>query len=433
MERQSQVIRYGALLMNSYKYSGMVIKNHDFIVPLDHQKQQGEKITVFVREIIKEELENEQLPYLIYFQGGPGYESPRPITNSGWIKRASEEYKVLLLDQRGTGLSSPILEESLNKLSDKEIAQYLTFFRADSIIKDAEMIREQLIGKDKWSILGQSFGGFCATHYLSFYPESLNKVFITGGLPPLNAHPDDIYRATFKKVLEKNKLFNELFPKVNVNVQKIANYLRSNRTHLPNGDILSLERFQQLGLNLGFSDGMATLNFLFERAFINEKLAYPFLKNILSLQTFDTNPIFTVLHEACYAQNFSTNWSAQRVLNEYPEFSTSKTDKFMFTGEMLFPWMLDQYKALKPFKGAAQILASKSDWPLLYDENTLKKNKVPIAAAVYINDMYVDKGYSMDLAKILPNISVWETSLFEHNGLRSNGKVVIEELFSRID
>ena len=222
MERQSQVIRYGALLMNSYKYSGMVIKDHDFIVPLDHQKQQGEKITVFVREIIKEELENEQLPYLIYFQGGPGYESPRPITNSGWIKRASEEYKVLLLDQRGTGLSSPILEESLNKLSDKEIAQYLTFFRADSIIKDAEMIREQLIGKDKWSVLGQSFGGFCATHYLSFYPESLNKVFITGGLPPLNAHPDDIYRATFKKVLEKNKLFNELFPKVNVNVQLVA-------------------------------------------------------------------------------------------------------------------------------------------------------------------------------------------------------------------
>ena len=43
--------------MNSYKYSGMVIRDHDFIVPLDHQKQQGEKITVFVREIIKDNRE----------------------------------------------------------------------------------------------------------------------------------------------------------------------------------------------------------------------------------------------------------------------------------------------------------------------------------------------------------------------------------------
>jgi len=100
---------------------------------------------------------------------------------------------------------------------------------------------------------------------------------------------------------------------------------------------------------------------------------------------------------------------------------------------MLFPWMLDDYKTLKPFKGAAHILASKDDWPKLYDENTLRKNKVPIAAAVYTNDMYVDREFSMDLARIIPNINVWETNLFEHNGLRSNGKVVLEELFSRID
>ena len=337
---------------NKYKYSEMIITDHKFIIPLDHEKPEGKKISVFAREILREENENKSLPYLIYFQGGPGYESPRPMTDSGWIKRASEEYKVLLLDQRGTGLSTPISGESSSELSDQDLAHYLTFFRADNIVKDAEMIRQSLIGKQKWSILGQSFGGFCATHYLSFYPESLDKVFITGGLPPLNAHPDDIYRSTFKRVLEKNKLFNKIFPDVSENVKKIANYLKNNRVCLPNGDILTLKRFQQLGLNLGFSDGMAILNFLFERAFTNEKLSYAFLKHILSLQTFDTNPIFTVLHEACYAQGFSTDWSAQRILDEYPEYSTKNTDELLFTGEMLFPWMLDDYKALRPFKGA---------------------------------------------------------------------------------
>ena len=41
-----------------------------------------------------------------------------------------------------------------------------------------------------------------------------------------------------------------------------------NEIYLPNGDLLTVKRFQQLGLSLGFSDGMATLNYLFENAFI---------------------------------------------------------------------------------------------------------------------------------------------------------------------
>ncbi|MEC7855168.1 MAG: alpha/beta fold hydrolase [Candidatus Neomarinimicrobiota bacterium] len=418
--------------INSYKYSGMIIVDHNFSVPLDYEKDSSKKISIFVREIVRAEYENKELPYLIFFQGGPGYESPRPITDSGWIKRASEEFRVLLLDQRGTGLSTPISTESLFGMNDKDMANYLTWFRADNIVRDAEYIRENLIGNNKWSVLGQSFGGFCATHYLSFYPDSLDKVFITGGLPPLNAHPDDIYRSTYKRVIKKNKLFYQIFPEAKINARRIADYLLGNKVYLPNDDQLSVERFQQLGLNLGFSDGMATLNFLFEKAFINKKLSYSFLKGVLSIQSFDTNPIFTVLHEACYAQEFSTNWSAYRILDEYPEFIADKKDELFFTGEMLYPWMLDTYQSLQPLKGAAQILAEKSNWTILYNENALMKNKVPVAAAVYTNDMYIDRNYSMDLANIIPNIRIWETESFEHNGLRSNGKKVLDSLFMRI-
>ena len=415
---------------NQYHYESMIITDYRFRLPLDYKNENGEQISIFAREILNENHKNKSLPYLIFLQGGPGYESPRPLTNSGWIKRASEDYKVLLLDQRGTGLSNPISSESISDISDLDLAYYLTLFRADNIIKDAERIRKQLIGDKKWSVLGQSFGGFCATHYLSFYPESLEKVYITGGLPPLNAHPDDIYRLTFNRVIEKNLQFHALFPKVEANIKKIADYLSQNETYLPNGDPLSVERFQQLGLNLGFSDGMATLNFLFERAFINNKLSYFFLKNILSLQTFDTNPIFTILHEACYAQNFSTNWSAQRILSEYPQFSNDNKNKIFLTGEMLFPWMLDSYQSLQPFKGAAHLIAEKKDWPKLYDESSLRNNKVPIVAAVYTNDMYVDREYSMHLAEVIPNISVWESDLYEHNALRSHGEEILDILFN---
>lgn len=43
--------------------------------------------------------EEQPLQYLLYLQGGPGFESPRPTEASGWIHKACEEYRVILMDQ----------------------------------------------------------------------------------------------------------------------------------------------------------------------------------------------------------------------------------------------------------------------------------------------------------------------------------------------
>jgi hypothetical protein len=43
--------------------------------------------------------EEKQLPYLLYLQGGPGFECGRPTEAGGWVKKACEEYRVILLDQ----------------------------------------------------------------------------------------------------------------------------------------------------------------------------------------------------------------------------------------------------------------------------------------------------------------------------------------------
>ena len=403
-----------------------LIKNHYFNLPLDYSKPKSEKIQVFVREISRNEHNN--LPYLLYLQGGPGYESPRPITNLEWIDYASRFYNILLLDQRGTGKSTQIKINDFSQYEQNEAVKKISLFRADNIVRDAEEIRKILIGNKKWSILGQSFGGFCSVHYLSYYQNSLDRVFITGGLPPLDAHPDDIYRRTFNRVFEKNILFYKKFPKAEINAKKIVRYLQKNKTLLPNGDQLTVKRFQQLGLQLGFNDGASKLNYLFEDAFANDELSYAFLKNVFTEQSFDTNPLFTILHEACYAQNFSTNWSAQKIRKEFQQFNKYQ-DNFYFTGEMLFPWMMDQYKNLKPFKNIAEGLAEKDDWTILYDKTNLNNNKVPVAAAVYTNDMYVDKDYSIETASDIRGIKVWETDKIEHNGLRSDGKMVLNKLF----
>ncbi|MCV5371957.1 alpha/beta hydrolase, partial [Escherichia coli] len=102
----------------------------------------------------------------------------------------------MLLDQRGTGNSSVINHQTLAHLTPQQQADYLSHFRADNIVRDAEYIREQF-GVEKWAILGQSFGGFCSLTYLSLFPDSLLQSYITGGVPSVSRHADDVYEATF--------------------------------------------------------------------------------------------------------------------------------------------------------------------------------------------------------------------------------------------
>jgi pimeloyl-ACP methyl ester carboxylesterase len=76
-------------------------------VPLNHSKPDGEKIMVFARELAAPD--GLDWPYLLFLQGGPGFEATRPTAPpSGWQKRAIADYRVLLVDQRGTGRSTPV-------------------------------------------------------------------------------------------------------------------------------------------------------------------------------------------------------------------------------------------------------------------------------------------------------------------------------------
>lgn len=118
---------------------------------------------------------------------------------------------MLYLDQRGTGMSTPITASTLQMRGDDNAqAGYLKLFRADSIVKDCEAVRQVLTAdypdeKKKWSITGQSFGGFCAITYLSFFPQGLREAFLFGGLQPLVKSPDEVYRRLYRKVAERNE------------------------------------------------------------------------------------------------------------------------------------------------------------------------------------------------------------------------------------
>ncbi|MDN3663040.1 alpha/beta fold hydrolase [Vibrio agarivorans] len=411
--------------------AGVQYQPHYFNVPLNYDHPEGKSLEVFAREVCQNDSASKIKPWLIYFQGGPGFPSPRPNGTSGWLKRALKDYRVLLLDQRGTGNSSVISHQTLQGMTAKQQAEYLSHFRADNIVRDAEFIRDAL-GINTWSTLGQSFGGFCTLAYLSMFPQSLEASFITGGVPSIERHPDDVYQATFKRTQEKNAEFFTQFPAAQGLCKKIADHLLIHDEYLPNGQKLTVEQFQQLGINFGVSDTFLPMYYLLENAFVTEQekpqLRYEFLNEILMQQNFQTNPIYAILHESIYCQGFSSQWSAHRVRQQLDKFDYAPNKPFLFTGEMVFPWMFEQYVNLKPLRQAAEILAEKSDWSNLYCAKTLKQNTVPVACAVYADDMFVEMDISRETLANIPNSKAWITNEYEHNGLRADGEHILDRL-----
>ena len=388
-----------------------MVTEHELDVPLDHENPHGRTITVFAREVAADD--DRKRPYLVFFQGGPGSEAPRPLTteSAGWLARALADYRVLLLDQRGTGRSTPV--GTLPGMTAEEQAAYLSHHRADAIVRDAEAFREHL-GVERWSVLGQSFGGFCVTSYLSLAPNGLSEALITAGLPPLRRSPDEVYRTTYDILRDRVARFYARYPDDHARVCRIFDAVESEDVRLGCGDRLTVNRLRHLGNVLGMSDGAERLHYVLERP-----LRSPgFLDAADDPMGFMRNPLYAIVHEACYADASCTGWAAERVMPD--DF---REDPTLLAGEMLYPWVFEEYGALAPLREAAEILA-RHEWPPLYDPDVLAENEVPAAAAIWVHDMYVPRVFSEETAAHIKGLRPWISSEYEHDGLRADNRVL---------
>lgn len=415
---------------------GMRVVEHRFSVPLDHAWPDSEQITVFAREYSDPETSPaEELPWLLYLQGGPGGKGTRLLQFGGWTQAATRRFRILMLDQRGTGLSTPVNRQSLASQRDAEAqAEYLTHFRADSIVRDAELIRAAL-GSGPWSIYGQSYGGFCALTYLSFAPEGLKEVLITGGLAPLAGPADRVYEATFARVAARNAEYFRKYPGDRELTNRIARHVESVPEFLPDGERLTARRFQMAGSFLGGNTRMDGLHHLLEEAFIStpdgERLSDTFLSALWALVSRAPNPLYALLHESIYAQSQATGWAAWRTLRNVPAFQPDAAD-LLYTGEMVYPWYFEEDPALRPLRATADLLAAKADWPALYDLQQLARNQVPAAAAVYADDIYVDRDLSLETAAAVAGLQVWETNEYHHDGISDDGEAIFNRLLGMV-
>ena len=171
-------------LLTQYYVPGLHIEDRSIRVPLDwtgHTPGEGfdgESISLFYRVVTAPEHVHDDLPLLVFLQGGPGGPGPRLLnpTSDGWIAEAIKHFRVVLPDQRGTGRSNRIETHTMARLAPggpEAQAAYLKRFLADSIIRDFEHLRRTEFAGARWVTLGQSYGGFLTLTYLSLFPEGV--------------------------------------------------------------------------------------------------------------------------------------------------------------------------------------------------------------------------------------------------------------------
>ena len=444
------------------------LTEHWFTVPATHGLYFGagkdaaeehpaanETITVFAREVVdaSDQLTRpvDERPFMVYLQGGPGAASPRPTLDSGWVAHLAKTHRLVLLDQRGTGNSTPLSSATITARGDLEAqVRYLELFRADSIVADAEVVRSFLLAgrqDQRWSTMGQSFGGFLTLSYLSFAPYGLKDCRMTAGLAPIRTQIDQVYQATYSRMAERNEQYYSWYPEDRELARTIADFIGNEEVRMPTGERLSVQRFQMLGHYLGGNTRAHGLHYVLQSAFAEgpRRLSEQFLAAVSADVTHLARPLYAVLHESIYADGPAdgslpgvtgfelspspapTGWSAARVGAQRPEFSPEASCLY-FTGEHVFPWYFEQDPALVPLRDLAEALAEKDDWGRLYDHRQLAENQVPLAAAAYVPDVYVDYENSMATARWVKNTAVWTSATHHHDGLGQDGTLILDHL-----
>jgi pimeloyl-ACP methyl ester carboxylesterase len=403
----------------------------------------------------------------VYLCGGPGGGNPAFTNNELNKTLLQNNHGVLYVDYRGTGRSSPITAASLSKATadtpSQSVAQYLALFRQDSIVADLEAIR-LCLNSPKFSLIGQSFGGWIAMTYLSFLPNSLATVFLAGGLPPIGRSPEEVYTALYKRLVRANEEYYARYPKDRLQVLGITMWLSAiNITKavlLPDGQRLTPRSFLTLGRHFGRGhEGYEHVH----------RVVHLFMTDIMNTRYISDDtlrkfaecggtgfrlperPLYAVLHEAIYCSGvgLSSNWAAQRVGRQLrgPEgkhFEWLKDDfsfcfrepenhePLYFSAEMIYEFMLrDAGAELDPFIEPTNILAKSKDWSDLYDEEQLRQNDVFLRALVYPEDTFLDLDFSLETAGIIRRSCVAQApSDWTHGSIKTRPQEVCRLLFS---
>jgi pimeloyl-ACP methyl ester carboxylesterase len=384
--------------------------------------------------------------------------------------------QVVLVDPRGTGTAFRITT-SVGEVwgAAEELAEALALFRADSCVRDCELLRERLLGPDRqWVLAGQSWGGFCSLTYLSQRRAGVSGAILTGGLPGLANGADEVYARTAAHVVGRTEALYAARPMAKVHAAVLYEALRRWPIALPQGGVWTARRMLAYGMAFGTRTGEERVATMLSEAFehvpshevtvarvsdeawlrrFRDGLAAngPFLAAHSDAEPCFANfPIYAILHESIYcdgALHSPSAWSAFRVTNDAERFPRLHAAHNLlpmpaddpaphFFGEVVFPWTFVDFAPLRPLAAAAELLAARERWPKLYDADALRDvgRTLPLLACIYERDAYVPLDLSLLTAEHLAATQHREP-LLEHTAIRDVPEHLarLDAIFRKID
>ncbi len=179
-------------------------------VPENRSKPDGRKIRIFTAVLPATTASPKPDPLLI-IAGGPGQAASQLAAFASRLTELRRTRDVVLIDQRGTGRSSPLTCEALKPRHDdafeidplpraRECAAELKALGVDAAqyttaawIDDLEAMREAL-GYPQWNVWGGSYGTRVAQQYLRRHADRIRSVTLDGVAPTELTIPLDIWR-----------------------------------------------------------------------------------------------------------------------------------------------------------------------------------------------------------------------------------------------
>lgn len=180
-------------------------------VPENRDRPDGRKIDIFVAVLPANAATSKPDP-LVILAGGPGQAASQLAPLALRLNDVRRMRDIVLIDQRGTGRSSPLTckafrfdddietafdldsvgkaKECLHELAAANVD--LTQYTTEAWVRDVEDVRAAL-GHPQLNLWGGSYGTRVALAYLRRHPDRVRSIVLDGVVPPAMAVPRDVW------------------------------------------------------------------------------------------------------------------------------------------------------------------------------------------------------------------------------------------------
>ncbi|MCY4147305.1 MAG: alpha/beta fold hydrolase, partial [Chloroflexi bacterium] len=188
--------------------SGTIASCGYVTLPQDYANPAGGRVEIYYTQIHSRGANPDPLVYLV---GGPGSSGTHllPVSYEKYLRAFATERDIVIIDQRGTGLSNPLLycreaffrldeilespheeraELQLGILDDcqERLARQGVQFDAFHSANNARDVVNVLLalGYERWNLVGVSYGSRLALTMMRDYPQYLRSVILDSVYPP---------------------------------------------------------------------------------------------------------------------------------------------------------------------------------------------------------------------------------------------------------